>query len=151
MNKVKAKVKDKDKVKVIIIAENSFKIDVVCELLIEGKTWKYIADVIGMPVSTLHGRITSNAEYSVRAMAAKELSAESYADKGEEVLKNAEGTREELSRARELAQHYRWMAGKRSPKKYGDKLDVTTDGRPLIQSIVTIDMTTSDDVKLIEG
>lgn len=109
------------------------KLEEIVELIIEGKTFREIALQFDVAISTIHIFLTMEAN-AARASAALEISASSYADKAEQVLWEAEGTKEELTRARELAQHYRWKAAKRSPKKYGDKVDVTSAGEK-IQSI----------------
>jgi hypothetical protein len=38
--------------------------------------------------------------------------------------------------ARVAISAYQWRASKLKPKKYGDKLDVTTDGQPLTVQVV---------------
>lgn len=106
------------------------KVDEIIERIIEGATFKKIANECGVSVSTLH-EFLSKPEHSARVKAALDLSASQYANKAEEVLQTCEGSKEEIMRARELAQHYRWMAGKRAPKKYGDKIDVTSDGEKI--------------------
>lgn len=103
--------------------------DIITEI-VDGQNFRQMANKFNVPLSTLHDFI-NRAEHSARTRAALELSAAQYADKGEDVLLKCEGTKEEISRARELAQHYRWMAGKRNPKKYGDKIDMTTDGKAI--------------------
>jgi hypothetical protein len=60
------------------------------------------------------------------------------ADLAESILRNAEGSKEELMRARELAQHYRWKAGKMNPKAYGDRLEVEGKG---LTPIIKVKMT----------
>lgn len=125
------------------------KIEEVLESILEGKTFREIAKIHNVGLSTLH-RFINSEEHSARARNAMEISASSYADKAEEVLILAENDRGELMRARELAQHYRWKAGKRSPKKYGDKVDVTTGGDKIApQSIplVLSDGRTYEDLK----
>lgn len=128
-------VKKKRKKSVEIV---KFNIDKVCEMFIEGLKWKDIADHFNMPVSTLHYKVSANPEYFARAKEAREISAESYADKAEQVLIMAESNGVEIQRARELAQHYRWMAGKRNPKKYGDRVDVTTDGEKINSPVFVV-------------
>jgi hypothetical protein len=44
-------------------------------------------------------------------------------DRAEQVLIESEGTMAEVTRARELAQFYKWRASKKAPKYYGDKLE----------------------------
>lgn len=104
--------------------ENS-EIDKIVDLILEGKTYRAIALELKMPLSSLYSGIQSNAEHSARVREALQFSANTFADKAEDVLYEADSTKEEIMRARELAQHYRWKASKRAPKIYGDKLDVT--------------------------
>lgn len=109
------------------------KLDEIIEKIIEGLTFREMAEFYSVTIGTIHNFL-SKEENAARATAALEISASSYADKAEQVLWEADGTKEEIMRARELAQHYRWKAAKRSPKKYGDKVDVTSAGEK-IQSI----------------
>ena len=106
------------------------KIDEIVEFLLEGYSFRQIADKLKVKLTTLHD-FTQRSEHSARVREALEYSAQTFDDKAEEVLILAEGTKEELMRARELAQHYRWKAAKRNPRRYGDKVDVTTDGEKL--------------------
>lgn len=106
------------------------KIDEIVEFLLEGYSFRQIADKLKVKLTTLHD-FTQRSEHSARVREALEYSAQTFDDKAEEVLISAEGTKEELMRARELAQHYRWKAAKRNPRRYGDKVDVTTDGEKL--------------------
>lgn len=106
------------------------KIDEIVEYLLEGYSFRKIAEKLKVKLTTLHD-FTQRSEHSARVREALEYSAQTFDDKAEEVLILAEGTKEELMRARELAQHYRWKAAKRNPRRYGDKVDVTTDGEKL--------------------
>lgn len=51
-----------------------------------------------------------------------------YTDKGE--MPNSEW----MARSRLRVDARKWMLGKMNPKKYGDKLDVTTDGEKITQT-----------------
>lgn len=106
------------------------KIDEIVEYLLEGYSFRQIAEKLKVKLTTLHD-FTQRSEHSARVREALEYSAQTFDDKAEEVLISADGTKEELMRARELAQHYRWKAAKRNPRRYGDKVDVTTDGEKL--------------------
>lgn len=111
-------------------------IDFVCEMLIEGKTYKQIADMLKITEPKLFYH-TTKVEFSARVRDALQISSNTYANKAENVL-NAipkQATQGDIVKARELAQHYRWMAGKRNPKQYGDKLDVTSDNKALSNGI----------------
>ena len=113
-------------------------LDDVIEMILQGQTYRQIAENVKKPLSTLHDFLARD-EHSARVKEAFQISADSYADLAEEALKGAKSTIPEIQRARELAQHYRWKASKRAPKKYGDKLDVTTDGEKINQKPIIID------------
>ncbi len=111
--------------KAIILGNN---IEDIIEMIIEGKTYREIAKKYDVSLGCLHDFLTIG-EHSARAREALTTSANSYADKAEEVLKEAEPTKEELMRARELASHYRWKASKRNGKVYGDKQQFEHTGK----------------------
>ncbi len=94
-------------------------IDAIIDRIIEGKTFRQIAEEFDSSLTHVHRLLTSK-EHSARGSQALAISASEYANKAEQVLKGAENDKIEMMRARELAQHYRWMAGKRNPKKYGE-------------------------------
>ena len=68
-----------------------------------------------------------------RTRTATKISADYYADMSIQVLKNAPADKIEIMRAKELSQAYRWMARVRDVSKYGEKLDVTSDGQQIVQ------------------
>jgi len=121
-------------------------IDVIIDLIIEGFSYRKIAEKMQVPLSTLHAFV-SLPEHSARANNALQISAQTFDDKAEQVLIEAPADKNELQRARELAQHYRWKAAKRNPKKYGDKVDVTTDGQPINEPRMNI-VIDGKDIKL---
>jgi len=120
--------------------DQKFDIEIVCSMLIEGAKWKDIALKFAIPLSTLYDSITRSSEFSARVREAKDISADSYAELAEYVLQNAISDGVEIQRARELAQHYRWMAGKRSPKRYGDKLQTEHSGEIKIENITGMEV-----------
>lgn len=122
------------------------KIDEIIDLLIDGKTYRQIAESYNVSISTLH-YFLSLPEHHARAKTALSISADQYADKAEETLINAKATKEELMRARELAQHYRWKAAKRDPSRYGDKLAVEQSGT--VRNINLNTNLTPEDIKTI--
>lgn len=112
------------------MAKLSGKIDAIIDDLLAGETFRAIAKKNKISLSALHEYL-NKAEHSARVREALQISADSYSDKAEQVLLDAKSNLIEISRARELAQHYRWKASKRNPGKFGDKLDVTTGGKSL--------------------
>lgn len=115
------------------------KIDEIISMLIEGKTYRQIADSLGVALTTLHD-FTSRSEHSARAREALEYSSDTYADKAEQVLIEAEKDMIEISRARELSQYYKWKASKRSPKKYGDKVQTELSGSLEVKQITGMEI-----------
>lgn len=111
-------------------------IDQVCGWLIEGRTYREISIELNVPLSTLHDFLSKD-EHSARAREALLISADEFAEKAERVLNEAEWDTDagdfDLKKARELAHHYRWKAAKRNPKRYSDKVDVTSDGDKIQQ------------------
>jgi len=112
------------------MAKTTIDIDLICDMLIDGLTYREIAAKLDIKLSTLH-LFTTKPEHSVRVREALSISADTYADKGERVLIEAKSTLVEVQRARELSQFYKWKASKRSPKTYADKVDVTSDGEKI--------------------
>lgn len=110
------------------------KLDRIVELITEGKTYEQIAKELKVPKTTLMD-FTAKPDHSARVREALEYSADSYADKAEQVLIDAKGTLVEIQRAKELAQHYRWKSSKRSPKRYGDRIEVEAPNG-LIQVVI---------------
>ena len=106
------------------------KIDEIVDLLIEGQQYREIAAKFDVTLSKLV-RFLAKTENAALVSEGLQFSADQYADKAEQVLKDAESDSVEISRARELAQHYRWKASKRNPRRFGDKLDLTSDGDKL--------------------
>lgn len=101
-------------------------IDLICERLIAGETQTSIAADIGVSKGLLCAWL-AEPERSARAREARILAASSYADLALAAIKDAPDPFE-LTRARELASHYRWQASKASPQEYGDKVETTHKG-----------------------
>jgi hypothetical protein len=112
-------------------------IDLICDDILAGETYTQIASKYKVTYGVLH-RFISNTDNSARVILARQQSADVYDDKAEQSLKDAKSTLTEITRARELASHYRWRAAKRNPKAYGDKLDLTSDNKALAPTNITI-------------
>jgi hypothetical protein len=102
-------------------------IEFVITRLIEGDTYRKISEKLGVPLTTLHD-FTSKSEHFARAKEALNYSADTFADKAEQVLLDAKANLIEISRARELSQYYKWKAAKRSPQRYSDKVQTEHSG-----------------------
>jgi hypothetical protein len=99
------------------------KLDEILDLFSNGDPFREVARKMGVSTRTLHIFLNKDGNKDAYHAIMQE-SSDSYASKAEEVLMSAPADKYELQRARDLAHHYRWMAAKRNPKKYGDKIDI---------------------------
>ena len=121
--------------------------DRVCELLAEGKSMRTVARVEGMPdKSTMFRWIRKYDVFRDQYTRAKNESADAM---GEDALDIADDgsndfmtitkgdktyeveNREVTSRSKLRIETRKWLMAKMKPKKYGDKLDLTSDGEKL--------------------
>lgn len=102
------------------------------QLIINGKSYRYIAKQLNIELSSLSKWLSKEQHYT-RVRTALKISADYYADMSIQVLKDAPSDKIELMRAKELSSAYRWMARVRDVSKYGEKLDVTSDGQQIVQ------------------
>ena len=102
--------------------------DDVWELLIEGKTYRYIAEHFGVKLSTL-ADFLAKPEHSARRRECLIISADIFADLAEEAFKSIsdEAQNGEIMRQRELGQFYKWKSAKRNPRIYSDKAELDPD------------------------
>lgn len=104
-------------------------IDAICDRIEDDKSYKAIAEELGINKATLIIWIHADDNRSARAKASRELAGRFNDDAALQVLKNlpADATSAQIAQARELAQHYRWRAKARNPREYGDKQTIAGD------------------------
>ena len=101
---------------------DSFGIDKVCECVTAGFSMRKIAEQAGVSTNAMWRWLLADLTRSARAKAARALTAWHWDEQAEEVINSATDALE-LTKARELAHHYRWRASKIAPKEYGDRLE----------------------------
>jgi len=108
--------------------------ELIHQMLVDGETYRNVAKKFGMSLTTLYDYI-NKPEHSTRTREALTFSADTFYDLAEEVLREIpnNATQGQITRQRELAQYFMKKAGKRNPKSYGDKVDVTSDGKAIAQ------------------
>lgn len=99
----------------------------VIGMLHEGKSLKSIARHYKCAFAALWKWCHAESDRSARVRESMEYSSHMYAEMAEEVLLAADENPMAISKARELAQHYRWMAKVRAPRVYGEKMQVEAD------------------------
>lgn len=104
--------------------------DEICDRLIEGESLRKIAKDDHMPAaSTIFKWLASNEEFAEQYARAKEAQADAMADEIVDIADGDNGADPQRDRLRVDAR--KWVAAKLKPKKYGDKLDVTSGGEKL--------------------
>jgi hypothetical protein len=101
-------------------------LEVVFEDIYNGLSYRAMAEKYGMSLTLLF-EFLHNPEHSARIKEVRQASADMDSDRAEQVLIESEGTMAEVTRARELAQFYKWRASKKAPKYYGDKLETESN------------------------
>jgi hypothetical protein len=97
--------------------------DELCSLIEKGMSRAKIAELWGCTRGTIQLWIEGDAVRRERERVARQAAGDDAVDKAEAVLKAIpdQGSVAQVARARELAQHYRWLASKLSPA-YAEKM-----------------------------
>ena len=103
-------------------------LETVFEDIYSGLSYRAMASKYGMSLTVLFDFL-HDPEHSARIKKVRQASADMDSDRAELVLMEAEGTMAEVTRARELAQFYKWRASKKAPKYYGDKNEEDTESK----------------------
>jgi hypothetical protein len=97
----------------------------ICSRLAGGESLRTICETAGLPsAETVRRWLLTNEPFRAQYVRAREEQCDTLAD---EVLATARAaTNENANAVRVQLDAIRWFAGKVHPKKYGDKIDVTT-------------------------
>ena len=101
-------------------------IDAVCDAIMDQESLTAIARANKVATSKLLAWIEADKDRSARVRTARALTAKMWDEKAERVINDAKDAFG-LTKARELAQHYRWRSTKIAPKEYGDRQTVEHD------------------------
>lgn len=106
---------------------------VICDRLSDGQSLRKICEDPEMPSKTSVFRwLRDNKKLSDQYARAKEESADSFAEDMLEIAREADVKNgNAVQRARLEIDTMKWLMSKQKPKKYGDKLDLTSDGKAL--------------------
>lgn len=107
-------------------------IEAIEDLIVNGWSFRQICNEYKISLTAL-SRWLSLPQHLARTMMATKISADYYADKSIEVLKECPLDKVSVMLADKQSQAYRWMARVRDVSKYGEKLDVTSDNKPIVQ------------------
>ena len=100
----------------------------ICEFIAEGMSVRELCTHDAIPnASTIHAWVLDNEEFSKQYARAKGIGAEIEFEQLDDIAKNEE----DVQRARLMIDTKKWALSKKIPKKYGDKMDVTSDGKAM--------------------
>lgn len=103
-------------------------LDAVCLELMSGGSLSAIARSLGISAGSVINWVEADVERSARVKAARTQSAKFWDEQAEAEIRMA-GDPFELSKAKELAHHYRWRAKAVAPRDYGDKVTQEITGK----------------------
>lgn len=128
--------------------------DKLCSLLAEGKSLRTVCAIDGMPdKATVFNWLRTNQEFLDQYARAKEDGCNAIADEIMDIADDATNdwmevhfgkgyktvfNREHADRSKLRIESRKWLLAKLKPKKYGDKLDMTTNGKDLPQPIMSV-------------
>ena len=117
--------KQKKKTQKEILLENA---EEVIEMIADAESYDDICKTFCVRRENLAWFI-SESDYSARAREAQKESAETISRKAELSLLQiqADDTQASVTRQRELAHHYRWLAAKKNPHKFGDSTKIQAE------------------------
>jgi hypothetical protein len=113
-------------------------IETICELIEHGNSIFNIAKHLDISVRTLRSWIGKSAYRKAQIQEAYTFAGDAYAFKAEETLLDSRfSTKEQISVAGKLADHYRWMASKLNKEQYGEakKEDANSGKPPLVFNV----------------
>lgn len=115
--------------------------DNICERIADGESLSAICRNEDMPnAATVFRWLGNDADLSDRYARARETQADNFVDEIVAIADEAEDA--QLARLQIDAR--KWVAGKMRPKKYGDKIDVTSDGEKLEFPSISVGFRSSD-------
>jgi hypothetical protein len=102
-------------------------VEAIADKIASGETYRKIATDAQVSVGSFCAWIEADPERSQACARAREISGQSYEEKAEEEIANAQD-QFELAKAKELAVHWRWRAKAVNPRRYGDKVQTELSG-----------------------
>lgn len=106
--------------------------DQICELITEGKSLRTVCKEEGMPsIATIFKWQRDNPEFLNQYTRAKEEQADTNAEELQDISQKVLQGVYDPAAARVAADILKWSSSKLKPKKYGDKIDHTTNGKDL--------------------
>lgn len=120
----------------------------ICERISNGESLKHVTEDDTMPArSSVHSWLMdgNHKDFLDKYETAKALQADVHVDEMDDI---AHDQRLDTQRARLIIDTRKWTASKLKPKKYGDKLDLTTGGDKIANQYAGL---TTDELRKLAG
>jgi hypothetical protein len=106
--------------------------DTICDRLSDGESLRSVCRDKDMPDKvTVLKWLRERPDFLTQYTRAKEESADALSDEIQTIARDTLHGKYDPNAARVAGDLYKWTASKLKPKKYGDKLDLTSDGKAL--------------------
>ncbi|REF70394.1 hypothetical protein [Paracoccus versutus] len=110
--------------------------DGICEAIASGSSLLQHLRKKGMPgYTTVMKWLAADPDFQANYARAREAQADADADKIGDIVDRVLAGKLDPQAARAAIDALKWTAGKRQPKKYGDKLDLDINGRVQIERV----------------
>lgn len=110
----------------------------ICDQLADGKSLKRICEADDMPdKATFYNWINNNQDLLDKYARAKDDASDALAEDIQNIADDVLSGKYEPNNARVAIDAKKWIASKLKPKKYGDKIDMTTNGKDLPTPILS--------------
>lgn len=104
----------------------------ICDRLSEGESLRKICEDVTMPSkSNVLKWIRDSKKLQDQYARAKQESSDAWAEEMIDLIKDTEKDSNAIQKTRLQIDTMKWLMSKQKPKKYGDKLDLTSDGKVL--------------------
>lgn len=105
---------------------DALELGAVCDLISVGTSLSAIAEQYKVSLGSLIAWISETPERAARTRTARQEAAKLWDEEATRLIAEAtDGFA--LSKAKELAHHYRWRASKIAPREYGERLELAGD------------------------
>lgn len=111
--------------------------DKICDLLSDGISLRKVCFREDMPdKSTVFSWLRTHKEFADQYARAKQEGTDAWAEELHDISDDVESDKDAINKARLQIDTRKWLMAKMKPKKYGDKLDLTSDGEKLPTPII---------------
>lgn len=109
--------------------------DEICDRIATGESLNTICQDLGIAYRAVLMWLRKYPEFMLKYMRARDEQADFYADELRDIAYNVPADKDAIEKAKLKSENLKWIASKLKPRKYGDKLDLTSDGEKLEQPI----------------